>query len=74
MEKSTELSIEMYELGKEELIETNGGLVGLGASLILLWCTYLLEHETQLLNGVSDGWNELTGTIKIEYHETKKNS
>ena len=63
MEKSTELSIEMYELGKKELIETNGGLVAIGASLLVLLCGYLLEHETQFVNGVSDAWKELTSTI-----------
>jgi len=64
MEKSTELSIEMYELDKKELIETNGGLVALGLSLIVLWCEYLLENESRLFDGVSDAWNELSGTIK----------
>ena len=64
MEKSTELSIEMYELGKKELIETNGGLLALGASLLAVWCQYLLEHDSQFCDGVSDAWNELAGTIK----------
>ena len=63
MEKSTELSIETYELGKKELIETNGGLAVFGLTLIALWCEYLLDHDSQLLDGISDGWNELTGSI-----------
>lgn len=62
MKKSTELSMEMYELGKKELVETNGGLAAFGLSIIALWCEYLLENDSRLLEGVADGWKELTGT------------